>query len=184
MKLFRNTAVVLFALALMAPAAFAAEQIDNPMYAQWKKYKPGTWVTTKTVADFGGNKSETETTTKLIEITPEKAVIEMTSVMSFGGQKLPPQPGTKMDVPAKVNKPDAAATGDQPKPDVKESSEDVTVSGKTLKCKVTETTTKGPAGEMTAKVWQSDEVPGSVVKMETKMAQGSSKSELVGFEVK
>lgn len=184
MNLFRKTAVVLFALALTASFSHAQQQ-DNPEYVGWSKQKPGAWVKHKMVSDAGGQKTEMEMTTKLIELTPEKAVVETASVMNVGGQKID-VPGMKRDVPAKWEPGKIPGQpADAPKPDIKEGTGDATVGGKTYKCKTYEVTMKTDQATMTSKTWMSEEVPGGTVKMESKMEkpiQSVTTMEMVGFE--
>jgi hypothetical protein len=183
MNSFRNIAVVLCALMLAASTSFAQEQA-NPEYTGWSKQKPGAWVKHKMVSDAGGQKTEMEMTTKLIELTADKAVVETASVMNVGGQKID-VPGMKRDVPAKWDPAKANPNPNAPKPEIKEGSEDVTVGGKSYKCKTYETTMKSDQATMTSKTWMSDDVPGGTVKMESKMEkpiQSVTTMEVVGFE--
>src|SRR5262245_29445186 len=91
-------------MALLLGVSLArAETVDNPQYKNWAKFKPGAWVKHKAQTAFGDQKTSQEMTTKLISVTPEKAVIETTMVMIMGDQKMD-MPAQKMDVPAKVEK--------------------------------------------------------------------------------
>jgi hypothetical protein len=147
----------------------AADQIDNPQYTAWAKFKPGTSVTTKMVSDAAGQKTEMEITTTLVEVTAAKLVLEAKTSMSAGGQKME-MPAQKTDVAAKVDKPAAVAVApDAPKGEVKESTDEVEVMGKKVKCKVMETKTTANGMNINSKTWTSDEIPGGMVKMETKM---------------
>src|SRR5512146_2882612 len=95
--------VLLTVLVILSSGTVAmAEQIDNPQYASWSKFKPGTSITRKAEVDVNGQKMATETTTTLVEVTPEKAVIE--NKTSMPGMDMP---GQKMDIPAKIEKPAA-----------------------------------------------------------------------------
>src|SRR5688572_13253780 len=80
-----------FALALMAAAFSLAasqdEMIDNPEYLGWKGQKVGAWVKFKTEMDAGGMKMDNTTTTKLKELTAEKAVLDQAIEMDMGGTK-------------------------------------------------------------------------------------------------
>jgi hypothetical protein len=185
----RALAVGAFAFSMMLAGAARAE--NNPAYESWAKHKPGTMVKIKTVSDAAGNKTEIEQTMTLKDVNPERVVIEVATSMSMMGQKMD-QPAQTMEI--KANEPAPASmtgkdTTDQPKPDMttKEGEETVTVAGKSVKCKVTETTMK--QGDMTVhtKVWMSPEIPGMLVKMENK-TEGSVASmtttEIVALELK
>ena len=167
---------------------YAAEQIENPQYKAWAKYKPGTTVTLKTETDMGGNKADMETTTTLSDLTAEKAVVETKMTMVAAGQKME-MPANKMDIPAKIDKVvDVAATmPDAPKADVKESTETLDIAGQKIKCKCVETKTTKDGTTSVAKVWTSEEVPGGLVKMDSTMdgtMKGTTKMIVTALSVK
>jgi predicted outer membrane lipoprotein len=143
-------------------ALAAQEQVDNPQYGLWKGFKLGSWVKHKMVMDAGGRIVETEVTATLVESTAEKVVLESKTVMNFGGQRMEMQP-TKKDVLAKMKKEGQGA--------VSEKDEDVTIEGKTYKCRAMawEHTEKGQTMKGTAFVCT--DVPGGMVKSEMNSAQ-------------
>ncbi|MBL8990861.1 MAG: hypothetical protein JNJ48_04695 [Phycisphaerae bacterium] len=144
----------------------AADKIDNPEYKQWSAYKAGTSVTMKTDSEAAGNKSSMSMTTKLVEVTGDKVVLETVMTIDAGGQKMD-MPAQKRDVPAKIEKPAETKT-DEKAPKPKTGEEEIEVAGKKYKAKWTETTTEQNGMKSIAKVWTSDEVPGTVLKMESK----------------
>jgi hypothetical protein len=172
MRKFVVAAAAVFGLLLCTSRA-RAEDMDNPEYANWKGFKVGSSVTMKMVSEASGFKSEMEQTHKLVELTADKAVVETAGVMITGGNKIN-LPATKREIPAKVKK---AEGGDAKgaKADVKESSEEIEVGGKKLKCKVVETDSEASGTKTHVKTWQSDEVPGKMVKMESH-SEGKTKS--------
>ena len=96
-----------FNLAAMILAATAAqEMIDHPQYAHWKSCKPGSWVKHKMVMDAGGRVIETERLATLVEVTAEKAVLEVKTTMNMGGRKMD-MPSQKEEVAAQI---DSSAT--------------------------------------------------------------------------
>lgn len=169
--------MVLVAAAVLACLA-PQEMIDNPQYAHWKSFKPGTWVKHKMVMDAGGQVMNAETTSTLLEVTPEKVVLETKMAMDMGGRKMD-MPGGKKDVPAKIEK----KPGQAP-PSEKE--EDVVLDGKTYKCRAWEweQTDKGTTAK--AKGWLCAEVPGGMVKSEVSSPQMPKPMTLTlaGFEKK
>jgi hypothetical protein len=187
----KMTAKALLTAAMVLTAGsfcFAAEQVDNPSYKSWAKFKAGTTVTLKTESDMAGQKSDMETTTTLVEINPDKAVIETKMSMNAGGQQMD-MPAQKTDVPAKLDKtPEVKPEDPKDKPEVKESSEEVSIpGGKKVKAKVTETKMTANGMNTVSKVWTSEEVPGGVIKMETTMdgaMKGTTKMELTACEIK
>jgi hypothetical protein len=161
-------------LTVLAVLAFAplsrAEEIDNPSFKSWAKHKVGTTVTMKTVSDVAGQKTEAVMTSKLVELTADKAVVEMTVTTKVAGMEFT-TPATKMENPKKIKvegkKPEAAG---KPEGVVKEGEETVKVGGKEYKAKFYETKTKTPSGDVEGKIWMSDEVPGGMLKMESKLS--------------
>jgi len=159
----------------------AAELVENPGYTNWAKYKPGTSVTYAHETSSSGMNMQMEMTQTLKEITPEKAVIEMTmksSMMPGGGQT------HAVDIPAKIEAAQMQAPDKLPegmKGEAKSlGKEKVKVGDKEYECEVTHV--KGEAQGMTTdgKTWMSSEVPGSMVKTEMKAtgAQGDMESKM------
>jgi hypothetical protein len=163
-EVMRNFAIVAaLGFALFASRTARAEDIDNPEYLSWKGCKAGSFVQTKTVMD-GAMKMETESTTTLVEITAEKAVVETKGKMHMGANVID-QPAQKRDIPAKVKKVEGGeAKGEKPK----EGEETVKVDGKDVKAHWTESHTEANGSKTDTKVWQSKDVPGLMVKMESK----------------
>jgi hypothetical protein len=97
-------------------------------------------------------------------------------------------PAMSTDVPAKIEKVAATpVTAEDPKPEVKESTEEVTAVDKKVKAKVTETTMNANGMKTVSKVWMSDEIPGGMVKMETTMdgaMKGSSTMTVTKMTIK
>ncbi|MEI8198292.1 MAG: hypothetical protein WCI73_20555, partial [Phycisphaerae bacterium] len=157
---------------------FAGEQIDNPQYKSWAKYKPGTSVTVKTQTDMDGSQNEMETTTTLADLTAEKAVVETKMAVVAAGQKME-MPASKMVIPAKIDKPvaDPADATNTPKADVKEGTEILEVAGQKIDCKWVQTKTTVGGKNGVSKVWTSDAVPTGMVKMDTNL-EGDSKGSI------
>jgi hypothetical protein len=146
----RKVLCTLSLFAGLVATAYAADMIDNPEYKNWSACKAGSWV--KFESTTNGMKSSY--TNKLLEISADKAVVEMSMPPTKVGDKEYPIPPTKRDIAAKVEKPkDEGKGGDKPK----EGDESVKVGGKDLKCHFYE------AGG--AKTYFSDEIPGRMAKM-------------------
>jgi hypothetical protein len=175
---------------LLAGSALAG-QVENPQYTQWAKFKPGTSTTIATSSDAGGQSSKMETKTTLKEVTPDKVVIESAMSMEAGGQKMD-MPAQSQEIkkmmdeaPATPSAPNAPA--ESPKPQTKESEETVSIAGGSYKCKVTESTVDVGGSKTVSKTWTSDEVPGSLVKMEATSdgpVKSTTKMELKAFDKK
>lgn len=165
------------------PAAPATKKMDNPMYASWAKFKVGT--TVKRVMETGVAGQKMTSTDKLVELTDAKAVIETTMTTQMGEQSFD-LPAQRRDEPKVLEIP-AVTDPNQPKPETKEGTGDVTTPAGTFSCKWAETTVAMKGMTSTSKVWQSDAVPGMVVKMEsTTSVEGMApqRSTLTLIEVK
>lgn len=155
-----------------AAAAPAADQIDDPGYVHWSKFKPGSSTKVLTSSETSGMKTSTQITTTLLAVTPEKITVEVTSEAESSGTKLPPRT-RKHDVAAKRPKPaDPSLT--------KESKETLTFDGKSYRCTLSEET----RGTLHIKTWLSDEIPGGLLKAQITDDGVSITSNLVDFKIK
>lgn len=165
---FRQVITTLIVTCLLAVTlARAEEQVDNPQYQGWSKFKAGTTVTYVQTIEAMGQKQEMKITMTLLSISPEKATVETKAAMSAAGAPQPP--AQKIDIAAKVNKSEAQDVG-QPAPNIKaetkQGEEKVEAAGKSYDCKWTEVTSTQQGMNVVAKTWLSDEVPGKLVKLE------------------
>ncbi|HJZ59686.1 MAG TPA: hypothetical protein VKE74_32380 [Gemmataceae bacterium] len=146
------------------------EQADNPFYKFWSKSKVGASVTLKETTKLSGPAAGGETggvevrliSHKLIELTPEKAVVEtvVTEGEMFGYVQSAP---TKHIYPAKMSKEvleelirETGAKGEKAK---------LKVGDKEMEVMYLTGTMKGSKDdEVEHKIWLSDEVPGAIVK--------------------
>ncbi len=182
-RFFLFSAILMVAL-ISAVAVSAADKVDSPVYQQWAKFKVGTLAKYHQVNDMAGAKTESDIIYTLLEITPEKVVVEMSGEMNVAGQKME-MPKTKMEYPAKVDAGDPVLVKDQPKPDVKQGEEEVDVAGTKYKCKTIETKIDQQGTTGTSKIWSCDTIPGTLVKSETELtAPAAGKTSLVLTEVK
>jgi hypothetical protein len=141
------------------------DMIDNPAYQSWAKFKVGTWVEYQTDSEAMGNKNTIITTQTLKTLTPDTATIVIQSSMTVGGKKMDMPPQTQ-EITSKIKRPPAPpAAGDAPK--TEQGTEDVQVDGKTYSCKWTEVTSEQNGMKTTSKTWSSDDVPGSIVKIQS-----------------
>lgn len=159
-----------FAAATCLVAGVAVAQEANPLYKSWAAQKPGTTTVVKGSGEMMGQTTEMEIKTTLVEVTPEKAVVEMKTNMKMMGNAMPEQ-SMKQDIPA-------TATADQPADpiaaakkmgaEVKElPDEKVTVSGKEYTCRVFESKMKQGEMTMTGKTWVCNDAPGMLIKLES-----------------
>jgi len=125
-----------------------AEQIDNPEYAQWSKYKAGTYVTTQQAMTMSGDMPagmpagmdmsammpKVTTTTKLTEVKPDSLTLEVSSDTTQMGRTTNSK--NTRTIPAKIDKPTATgtapATSAAQLKDLKEGKDTFQINGKTL----------------------------------------------------
>ena len=113
-----------------------------------------------------GNASSMEMTQTLKDLNPDKATIEVKMTMVMSGNKTD-MPATTQEIPAKIKKvdPTAPQTADAPKTET--GAEEVQAAGKTYSCKKTTVTTDANGMTTKATTWTCDDIPGTVVKMES-----------------
>jgi hypothetical protein len=157
----------------------------NPEYAQWAHFKPGTYVTLeRKVFEHGENKvgvveamahppgaSVMRINTKMVDLDKDKATLEETRI-DLGDGSETQMPADKVTLFANGQVSNASDSMWEPsKPQtVKETEgdEELTVMGNKLKTHWVETSIKMGNEVSTAKDWLSDDVPGGLVKEETK----------------
>lgn len=165
--------LALVAFVAIGGSATAQDTVDNPTYASWAKHKVGTIVVLKSTTSSAMFMSETTITMKLLEVTADKVVIETAGKSKLAGMdvELPP---SKQDYPksiplAKGVKKEDVAAG-RPAGTTKEGTETMKVGGQDVKAKWYEYEVKANGSDVKAKMWLSDDVPGGLVKMESKVA--------------
>ena len=168
-----------------SPTTVPEEIVENPFYLAWVKYKPGTTVEFELKTDAVGQQMTTHITQRLVEVSPEKVVVDVEARIDVPGIPNPPQPQkqTKTFLPG-VPKSEAlrslrppGAVGDP----IDAVAETVHVAGKDIACTVTEFPGHNGTGEGKAKAWRSPQIPGGMVKMES--ASPVMKVELVVTKV-
>lgn len=181
MTLPRLALVLLLVLPLCAvaraedkPAAPAPPKktIENPTYKAWASFKVG--ASAKYEQDSGTPDQKSTLTWKLVELTAEKAVLEMTSAVSMGTETYE-SPPMRTDVPKTVEVPTTPEGPDQPKIETKEGTGSVTTPAGTFACKTIEMNMTMTGMTSASKTWTSTDVPSGLVKSEqtTTMADGN-----------
>ena len=164
--------------------ALSGEMIDNPAYQNWAQFKPGSFVTLKSVTKVGETTSEVKMTQTLKEVTPEKAAVEMVMTMTAAGQEMK-MPAQTTEYPAKIEKAEGEAAEKAEPVKVDEGSEELTVNDKKIKTAWVKTEFTQEGTTTVSTVWTSDDIPGNVIKMvsETKGPMTStSEMTLVDFK--
>ncbi|HKB03620.1 MAG TPA: hypothetical protein VKD90_15460 [Gemmataceae bacterium] len=160
------------------PAA-PRDQIDNPQYQSWARFPKGTTVIHRSVTRTDGTEGETVTTTTytLVEMTPERTVVEVqNSTRRYDGLETR-NPPAKYTHPRRI----AGPPGGTPAESKDEGEEKLLVSGREYHTRWHKTKDRNEAGEVFAQVWSSAEVPGSLVKsvMRTPAVGKTTVTELV-----
>ena len=139
---------------VLALAALAQDQVDNPEFKGWAGFKPGSSVTFKVVNSVNPQGGEQKITLKSVG----EAELVLLTDMTMGDQVV--GKGIERKVAAKI----PAAKAPQ---NVKEGEEEIEAGGKKIKCVTKEFEVKGPSGKpATMKIWVNDEVPGRAAKID------------------
>jgi hypothetical protein len=165
------------------------ELVDNPRYLAWSKYKPGTAVDLEMAMDLGGGaqRMTTQIAQKLLEVTPEKVVVESVARMSIPGLPNAQNQTQTHTFDARVPKSKAEKSNLPTGADgeTKEiGTEKMDVAGKSYECKVSEFTGKVQGAPAQGKQWRTTEVPGGLVKLESDSGGNKMTIELKKVAVK
>jgi hypothetical protein len=199
-RLSRAAHTLMLTLALAGSAARAEETVDNPLYQSWAKFKVGTTVTREQHLTATPNlDSRTQITEKLVELTPDKAVLEVTTTGPvFQGQpdtSPPHQDVRTTELPARMKKfqpdppatapaaPQASPQGPQPS-QMTTTFEDLTIGQKTYRCTVYQNIGQSkPGTRFVIKNWHCLDMPGLMVKMETTNSGGDGTDLRISLQV-
>jgi hypothetical protein len=165
--MFTHSYALALVLALVSIAG--AEMVANPEYQSWSRFKPGTVTKMETRSVSNGREIRSEITNKLLEVTPQKLVIETTTVLDASGQKMQ-SPTVTRDVPAEMDEALVARSDPARNPDIKQSEETRSVNGKDYVCKVLTHTTENNGMKSVSRTWHSPDVPGGIVGSHVKIS--------------
>jgi hypothetical protein len=144
--------------ALLAALLLPTQEKDNPEYEYWAGCKPGSWVKNRIEMENQGKKIEYESVTRLTEVTADKVVLEIFMKMKTEDRAID-SPPKRHEIKSKA--PPKGKT-------VTERDEEISISGKTLKCRYhemeTEAAEKKP--KVNLKAWMTKDIPGGVAKSE------------------
>jgi hypothetical protein len=147
-----------FALLLLV-ASWQAGAQESREYKTWSACKVGSWIKLKTDIEKASGTGTAEQTTTLVDVTPGKLILEQTGTVTAKG-KTTTLPVQKLEVtPAE----DAGGKV------VKKGDEELSIAGKKLKCHWEQIDIEGDGQKSSSKVWTSPDVPGGLVKMETRI---------------
>lgn len=181
----RRFTALLVAVVCSAPAW--ADTMENPTYASWAKMKKGSSVTLKMTSETAGQKTESSMTTTLVDLTADVATVEMVTVTKVAGMEFKSEP-IKIENKKVVELPPGKKKADFDKPEglVDQGEETLKIGGKDYKTKWVRVKIEKDGSVYEGKTWSCDEVPGTLVKMETKSSASgvTSTTSMVVSEVK
>src|SRR5262245_29399453 len=138
------------------------EMVDNPPFANWAQFKPGTIVMQKEVVSLpDGRKLEQLITYKLVQKNKEHVVVESKVKDKAGGAT--ERHRRLHTYPARVKMGDVR-TETGPDVSVTEGKEEMTVKGRKLAVEWVEAVTRSGDDVWTEKMWTAREIPGGIVK--------------------
>jgi len=150
------------AAAQPAAAPKPDDTVNNPPFAHWSAFKPGTTVTQKQVVSLSdGRKVEHVITTKLLQKSKERVVVETT--VKDNAKGMVESTRTVTSYPAKVK---AGQVHTPPTADVSvtEGKEEVTVKGQKAAAEWVEAVTRNGDEVWTEKMWTARDIPGGIIK--------------------
>ena len=160
-----------------APAVAAADDrplVDDPDYQNWKAFPVHTTVTRKKVSRNEHDSVTEVLTLRLVEVTAAKVVVESQVTVERPNARPVMNPPTKREYPARFRLPPGMTAEQFQKPSLKAKAsgeETLTVGGKAYRAAVFTWEDATEAGPMPNKLWQSDAMPGRLVKQQMSVAK-------------
>jgi hypothetical protein len=147
------------------------EMVPNPPFKHWSAFKPGTTVTRREKVKFPAKSEEgqryhegtlvKDTTYKLLEVTPEKVVLEVTEVEHGHGLLTESAPFKLIYLP-QIKK--GSGTPRESFMKHKQTDVEVEAHGKKYQATLVETSYMSGGVLRTQQIWLSDDMPGGIVK--------------------
>jgi hypothetical protein len=169
----------------LAANASADEPVESPVYKSWARYKVGTSIRLQAVTLIQGNRVETTTTARLVELTDEKVVVESVTASDGTGKAIENAPQKLVYRRAFVLLP-GVKREDVGKPDgsIARGEESLKLAGKEYKAQWFDSKSRVEAGEALTRTWMSDDVPGKLLKSVTKVPAADKTTTLELVEIK
>lgn len=166
----------------------AQEMVENPEFLSWSQFKKGTTIRMKSVSTADGKSSEVIVASTLLEISPDKVVIETESTEIRKGKDFKTKP-EKRDIPQKTQLPRALSRTDfalgKPPGTTADGTEVLKIGDTELKTVWYQYRAEVDGTKVEGKRWVSSQVPGNIVKDEiTTTGKFSSKTVLELLEIK
>ena len=145
-----------------APSTAPAATVDNPQYAMWAPFKPGSSATMVGDVDAGPQgKVHLEVTQTLRSVTPDVVTLAQVTRVTMGGQVQPVTRPLVQMIPAKQARAEMVRAG----------SADAQAMGRTFTCRVYHV--GGGAAGPPGTAYAADGVPGGVVKLVVNAPDGT-----------
>jgi hypothetical protein len=162
-----------------------AEEVEHPVYKSWASHPVGTSITLKSVTTSGNKKIVTTNKTTLVELTPDKATLEVIMVSDGTGQVVesPPQTYTQRRMFPLFGDVKKEDVGKPPKGS-KQGEETLKVLGKEYQTQWFDAKGRTDAGETFTRTWMSDKIPGKLIKAVTKVPAADNQTSVELIELK
>lgn len=165
----RFAALVVWTLAVIVTNdAVAQEKIETPLYKSWSGHPVGTVIVVRERTVAKTQTIETVTTTRLVELNGEKAVVETIVKSNSTGETIENDPQT-FEYRRYFLLPAGAKANTRPKDVVAEGEEEIEAVGRKFRAKWRDAKGQTEAGESLTRSWMSEEVPGLIVKAVTRV---------------
>ena len=154
--------------------------VNNPPYTHWSAFKPGTTVTQRErvlfakgsdEADYYAGARVNDLTYKLLEVTPKHVVVQMT-IFEHGPGSVTEHAPVKITFHATAHKAHVLR-GREEIEKFTEGEEEVKVIDKTVKAHFVEIMDIDGDETVERKIWESNEIPGGIVKEVKKTKKGN-----------
>jgi len=192
---FVTLAAVVGLLQIAARAAEQEQMVKNPPYVHWSAFKPGTTVTQRERVGFTAGSDEADyyagarvndLTYKLLEVTPKHVVVQMT-ILEHGPGSVTEHAPVKITYHATAHKA-RVLHGREEIEKFKEGEEEVKVIDKTVKAHFVDLVDIDGDETVERKIWESNEIPGGIVKEVKKTKKGNKVvaetiTHVIGFHV-
>lgn len=182
MRLAYSASVAALVLAI---GGAPADEIPNPEFVNWSKFKTGTSVTQKGTSRVGNMATEFTMTATLVEVGADKLVIESSGAVRLFGGDVKVEPIRREVTKSAVPEPGAPKDG-KPAGTFEEGTETLKIGETEVKARWFKFRSESDGVKTEGKTWVSDDVPGLVVKQDMTRVSGvitaTDKTELVAFK--
>jgi hypothetical protein len=148
----------LLVLLMIGAAPAAAQDVANPAYTAWARFEPGAMARYSGNSKTMGIDTTVETSIRLVSKASDKVVVEVTRKVTTAGETVDESP-RKEEIRATV----PAGRGMTPVGE-----ETIAAMGRQFQTRVYQRTEAGGEIRALVRTWMSDDVPGGVVKVDSR----------------